>query len=178
MKKITVKLTDNEKKKIQFVISCHLSGTPSLKDIQAMDTTRGYFPDTDRMKLKRFDTARKGWSNGYFYISILGKMNVVFLFFGDSEEPGSEKSFYFPKEGASPSYEWDFLNNQLDEAKNGVRFLNRFSECLTSCGVECYLCATECNHLYEKLGHCVYQETKGNLPDEETEEEGEGGEPC
>lgn len=153
MKKNTVKLTDNEKKKIQFVISCHLDGVPSLKDIHIMDTERGYFPDTDHMKVERFDTAHKGWTNGYFHISLIGKDNIVSLFFGDSDKPDSERRFYFPKEGASPSHEWQFLNRNLNDGENGVKFLNRFSDSLSSCGVECYLCSIECSHLYEVIGH-------------------------
>lgn len=165
MKKLIVKLTENEKKKIQFVISCHLNGVPSLKDIQIIDNKKGFYPDSDHMKLKRFDTARKGWTNGYFYISLIGKENVVFLFFGDSEDPKAERRFYFPKEGASPSYEWNFLDSHIDDSENGIKFLNRFSDCLFSCGVECYLCSTECNHLYEVIGRL------NDIRDEDEEEE-------
>lgn len=157
MKKESIKLTENERKKIQFVIGCHLAGVPSLKDIQITDSVKGFFPDKDHMKLRRFDTARKGWTNGYFYISLLGDKNVVFLFFGDSEDSNSEKAFYFPKEGASPSYEWNFLNSNIKTRENGVTFLNSFSDCLTSCGVECYLCNNSC--LFKTT---VHRPTKGD----------------
>lgn len=164
MKKTTVKLTDNEKKKIQFVISCHLDGVPSLKDIEIMDTEKGYFPYYDHIRVKRFDTARKGWTDGYFHISLIGKENVVVLFFGDSEDPARvERRFYFPKEGASPSYEWNFLDSNIKDEENGIKFLNRFP-CLSSCGVEPYLCTTECSDLYEDVGRL-------NDIDEEEEEE-------
>ena len=143
-KQVKIALTENEKRKIQFLIGYHLKGKPSLRDIRIMDIERGYFPDTDNMKVKRFDTERKGWTNGYFHVSLIGKKNVVYVLFGDSEEPKSERKFYLPKEGESPSHEWSFLSRNIAPTEDGTAFLNRFSDCFSSCGVECYLCKTSC----------------------------------
>ena len=141
----SVKLTDNERRKIRFLIHCHLKGAPSLEDIQVMDSDKGFFPDTDTMTVKRFDTTRKGWTDGYFHVSMLGNNRIVYLLFGDSDTGEvSKRQFYLPKEGESPSKEWSFISRHLEPEEDGTAFLNRFSDCFTCCGVEAYLCNNPC----------------------------------
>lgn len=123
----THRLSQFEKRMLREAIQKTTGFTPDLKDIQVMNTQEGADINITSMKVKRFETVRKGWMNGYFNITILTGVKAIFLMVGDSSITESEYDYYFPREGDKDSSEWKNLKEQISPEEDGLAFINKKS---------------------------------------------------